>query len=399
VKIGIIASELYDGGEITWTKVLCKALLKIEKIELINIYINKDYDIWVKEFTSVNKIKIKKVNWNFRFGINKKNNIYKKFVRILTMFKNPLGKYLFNFTILDENDLEISPYVSTEVLFTSKKYVMCPQDTRHLHKSFYNTVSMIKRIKTYLAEIAYTIRLKNAWKIVVEARYIKDDLTKYYKIQEDKIRLIISPVLINDYSIIEYKKLSVKKKYNLPEKFIFYPAHFIEDKNHINLIRALKFIKDKYKIEIPLILAGSKKNNFENVMNEIQKLGLDQQVKYLGYVPDEDMPYLYKLATALVMPTLFESVSMPIWEAFYLGCPVVSSNVCALPEQVGDAGLLFNPNNVEDMSEKIYKIWMDENLRQELIQKGYERVKDLTIENYAKKWEKIIEEAIKMEAI
>jgi glycosyltransferase involved in cell wall biosynthesis len=394
VKIGIIASELYDGGEITWTKVLCKALLKIEKIELINIYINKDYDIWNKEFTSINKIKIKKVNWDFRFGINKKNNIYKKFVRSLTMFNNPLGKYLFNFTVLDENDLVISPYVATEVLFTSKKYVVCPQDTRHLHKSSYNALSIMKRIKTYLGEIAYSIRLKNAWKIVVEARYIKDDLTKYYKIQEDKIRTILSPVLINDYSIIEYEKSSVKKKYNLPEKFIFYPAHFIEDKNHINLIRALRYIKDKYNLEIPLILVGSKKNNFENVMNKIQNLGLGQQVKYLGYVPDEDMPYLYKLATALVMPTLFESVSMPIWEAFYLGCPVVSSNVCALPEQVGDAGLLFDPSNIEDIAEKIYNIWTEEGLGRELIKKGFERVKDLTIENYAKEWEKILEELV-----
>ncbi len=65
------------------------------------------------------------------------------------------------------------------------------------------------------------------------------------------------------------------------------------------------------------------------------------------------MPYLYKLSTALVMPTLFESVSLPIWESFYLGVPVVSSNVCALPEQVGDAGLLFDPHDIEDMAEKI----------------------------------------------
>jgi glycosyltransferase involved in cell wall biosynthesis len=103
------------------------------------------------------------------------------------------------------------------------------------------------------------------------------------------------------------------------------------------------------------------------------------------------MLYLYKLATALVMPTLFESVSMPIWEAFLLGVPVVSSNVCALPEQVGDAGLLFDPNNIDDMAEKIYTLWTNESLRKELIQKGYERTKDLTLENYAKQWEKIIE--------
>jgi len=83
-------------------------------------------------------------------------------------------------------------------------------------------------------------------------------------------------------------------------------------------------------------------------------------------------------------------VSMPIWEAFYLGVPVLSSNVCALPEQVGDAGLLFDPYNIEDMAEKIYKIWVDENLRAELVKKGYDRIKNLTLENYAKQWEDVI---------
>ncbi len=122
---------------------------------------------------------------------------------------------------------------------------------------------------------------------------------------------------------------------------------------------------------------------------------MQNQVKYLGYVPNEDIPYLYKLSTALVMPTLFESVSLPIWEAFYLGVPVVSSNVCALPEQVGDAGLLFNPHNIEDMAEKIYKIWTDEELRKVLVQKGFERIKNMTLENYTKEWEKIIKEALK----
>ena len=94
------------------------------------------------------------------------------------------------------------------------------------------------------------------------------------------------------------------------------------------------------------------------------------------------------------MPSLFESLSMPIWEAFYLGVPFVSSNVCALPEQVGGAGLLFDPNNVEEIAEKIYKVLTDKSFRKELVQNGYERVKNLTHENYAKQWENIRREAL-----
>jgi len=78
-----------------------------------------------------------------------------------------------------------------------------------------------------------------------------------------------------------------------------------------------------------------------------------------------------------------------------VGPPYVSSNVCALPEQVGDVGLLFDPNNIEEMAERIYKVWADENLRKELIQKGYKRAKDMPLRNYARKWGEIIEETLR----
>jgi glycosyltransferase involved in cell wall biosynthesis len=78
----------------------------------------------------------------------------------------------------------------------------------------------------------------------------------------------------------------------------------------------------------------------------------------------------------------------------FLGCPVVSSNVCALPEQVGDAGIVFDPYNIEDMAKKIHTIWKDETLRMDLVKKGYAKVKNLTIENYAKQWEIIIKEVL-----
>ena len=83
-----------------------------------------------------------------------------------------------------------------------------------------------------------------------------------------------------------------------------------------------------------------------------------------------------------------------LWEVLYSGCPVVSSNVSALPEQLGDASLLFDSNNIRDMAEKIYNIWTEEDLRQKLIRRGYERVECLTSQSYAFQWKNIIEEAL-----
>ena len=219
---------------------------------------------------------------------------------------------------------------------------------------------------------------------------------KFLGIPVGKTRIIQSPPLHNKItsSINLEDSERIKCKYNLPNKYLFYPAQFWYHKNHVKLIRAIELAKKRYEAEIALVLVGHKKNNFDRTVRTIKDLNLEKAVKWLGYVPEEDMPYLYSHATALIVPTLFESVSIPIWEAFYFGCPVLSSNVCALPEQIGEAGLLFNPNNVEDMAEKIYRIWNDEDLRQNLVKKGYERVKNMTLENYAKQWEHIIEEAL-----
>jgi glycosyltransferase involved in cell wall biosynthesis len=247
-----------------------------------------------------------------------------------------------------------------------------------------------------MRKIVYKTTAQEANLVVCEFNYVKQDIAKFLSIPGKKIKVLSSPPpnYIMKARIDKIRLMEIKEKHKLPDNFLFYPANFWYHKNHINLIRAIKLIKDKYGQEVSLILVGAKENNFENVKEEIRNLDLSQRVKYLGYIPDEDMPYSYKIATALVIPTLFESVSIPIWEAFYLGCPAVASNVCILPEQVGNAGLIFDPHNVKDMAEKIYNIWVNENLRRELVRKGYERIKNLTIENYAKEWGKILEEAI-----
>jgi glycosyltransferase involved in cell wall biosynthesis len=186
----------------------------------------------------------------------------------------------------------------------------------------------------------------------------------------------------------------VKEKYNLPDKYIFYPAQFWEHKNHPRLIKAIKALQERNLI-VNAVFVGSQKNSYNHTINLIRELKLEEQVKILGYVPDEDMLALYKNCVALIMPTFFGPTNIPIVEALFLGVPVVCSNVYAMPEQVGEAGLLFNPNNIDDMTEKIYMIWTDEGLRKELVRKGFERIKDMTLENYAKQWEKIIETAYK----
>jgi glycosyltransferase involved in cell wall biosynthesis len=373
MKIGILTITSPGGGIFQYTLSIAEAVKKIaessNKYQMIQIRHESFPKILDKDFI------IK----------NQKKSIGLKIRRLIYAFT---GVKIGNLAPDIDVDFIISPIITLLPYYMEKPYIVTIHDFQHkYYPEFFTIKERITR------EIIYRTG-KKANLVICESNYVKQDLMKFLKIDENKIKVLPSPPpsYLQITQIKNENLLETREKYDLPDSFIFYPAQFWYHKNHINLLRALRYIKDKYNLEIPLILVGSKKNNFENVMSEIQNLGLSQQVKYLGYVPDKDMPYLYKLATALVMPTLFESVSLPIWEAFYLGCPVVSSNVCALPEQAVDAGLIFDPNNIEGIAEKIFIIWTNENLRNELINKGFERVKDLTIENYAKEWEKILEE-------
>ncbi len=195
--------------------------------------------------------------------------------------------------------------------------------------------------------------------------------------------------MVNNIKFDEEQFETIKKKYNLPQKYIFYPAQCWFHKNHIKLVEAFKLVTKECD-DVSLILTGSQKNNYNNLIQRIDELGLGEKVKHLGYIDYEDLAYLYKMSQMLVMPTLFESVSIPIYEAFALEVPVCSSDVVALPEQVGDAGVIFEAHNINDMANKMLMYLKDENFRLEKAKKGFERVADFNHEEYAKKLLKVL---------
>ena len=102
------------------------------------------------------------------------------------------------------------------------------------------------------------------------------------------------------------------------------------------------------------------------------------------------MVALYKLADALVFPSFAEYTNIPILEAMALGTPVLCSNVFAMPEQLGGAGVLFNPFDTDDMAAAIRRVWESEGLRRELVAKGRARVADLSVDAFAARWRDVI---------
>lgn len=176
----------------------------------------------------------------------------------------------------------------------------------------------------------------------------------------------------------------------VPDRYIFYPAQFWKHKNHLNLLKAIELLKPRIS-EIKLILVGSEKNSLREVKDYIKLHNLKNQVLIYGFVSDGNITYLYRHAIMMIMPTYFGPTNIPPLEAMALGCPVAVSDNYAMKEQIGDAGLTFSPDSPEEIAECIYKLWTNEDLRVEMIQKGYERTKKWNKDKFEDRLLKIIE--------
>lgn len=169
-----------------------------------------------------------------------------------------------------------------------------------------------------------------------------------------------------------------------PDKYIFYPAQFWQHKNHLNLLGAVNLLKKDIS-DIHLILVGSQKNSLNMVKKYIRENELESFVTILNFVSREKLVYLYKHAIAMIMPSYFGPTNIPPLEAMALGCPVAVSNNYAMGEQVGDAGLLFNPDSPEEIADCISRLWNDSRLREKMKKKGYQQIAKWQPEDFEKK--------------
>lgn len=205
---------------------------------------------------------------------------------------------------------------------------------------------------------------------------------KIHAIHPDAARVFSTPLNRN-------LKAQIKAKYRLPNVYALYPASYNPHKNHHKLLKALAHLRDKYQQPIALVLTGyTYKENmtYHSIRKHIKDYALEKYVKILGYIPQQEMPYLYANANFLVFPSLFEGFGIPLVEAMKTQTPIVCSNGGSIPEVVGDAALLFDPHSPEDIASKMLKV-LEPRTRTKLIEKGQARAKAFS-------WEKSAQETL-----
>ncbi|MBI1937689.1 MAG: glycosyltransferase family 4 protein [Ignavibacteriales bacterium] len=381
-KIGILnfTKVLSTGGGFHYIMSLLEGLKKDKKFHLHVFYDDINFE---NKFNGTNSFE--------RIYIGEHENIFPKIIRGGSTYFGIKSPLLGRYEKIKKMEMDLLISFGSNIGFQLE--VPTISFIGDVMYRYYPNLPEYSRNGNLIRDISTRKLLKYSDYVVVDSNENAEDLISFFNVKADK--LIPIPMCAPPH-IYQYKNLPEKEvdeicdKYKLPENFIFYPAQFWSHKNHKRLVKAIHLLKIKYNTTVDAVFAGAEWQNYGNVVELINELGMNDQIKCLGYIPEKDLVALYKKAVALVFASFAEYTNLPVLEAMVLGTPVLCSNKFSMPQQLGCAGLLFDPFDVDDIAEKILEVWNDKEIRVELREKGFERTKELSVENFIGNWTKVI---------
>ena len=233
--------------------------------------------------------------------------------------------------------------------------------------------------------------VKRADRIITISNAAKNEIIKYYNIPPDKITVMPMGVE-REYSPNTDGIGIIKDKYGINGDYFMYLGTLEPRKNIDTLIKAYDILRHRTADAPQLVIAGKKGWSYESIFDLTEKLGLKDNVIFTGYIDRDEIPVLLSGAKAFVFPSVYEGFGMPPLEAMACGCPVIASDVSAMPEVIADAGILCDPNKPEEFADAMNKICSDSALAEKLKEKGIKRAGEYTWDNAAEIFAKTIKE-------
>jgi len=232
--------------------------------------------------------------------------------------------------------------------------------------------------------------IKRASHIIADSQNTRKDLIKYLKISENRITVIYPGV---DHSI--FKPYNIKL---LDKRYILYVGSERPRKNLGRLLEAFAKLKTEFP-ELKLVKVGTpgrSETYRRNMMAKLDSLGITQDVIFVDFISELDLAHYYSSATLLAYPSLYEGFGLPPLEAMACGCPVVTSNSSSLPEVIGEAGIMVNPNDTESLAQAMRQVLTDSKLRDDMIRKGLEQAKRFSWKKTAEQTQEVYNKAAEL---
>jgi glycosyltransferase involved in cell wall biosynthesis len=222
---------------------------------------------------------------------------------------------------------------------------------------------------------------------IADSQSTKNDAMKFWHIQKEDIEVVYLS------SFVEAKS----PRRHFTNKKVLVVSEVSPHKNHFRLLEAFEIVQ-KMHPDAELIIVGNIRKNlrarFDSTLNDVMRRNKGIRISLCGYATDEEIVSLYRNAAVFAYPSLYEGFGLPVLEAMAQGCPVVVSNVASLPEVVGDAAVLIDPLNTQELAQAIINVLKDDELKKEMSAKGINQAKlfswDITAKKYIEVFNRVL---------
>ena len=347
MRIGIDARKLHDFGIGTYIRSLLRQLARIDHDTEYVIFSRPD-----------DQEALGGLGANFRTAAETAGKY-----SLAEQIKIPMAIRREGVTLFHEPHYTLPPLVRC-------KSVVTIHDCIHLMFPQY----LPNRLSLAYARTSITLAARRATRVLTVSESSKRDILRFVDVPPSKI-----DVIYNSYDERfgveprEEEVVRVRERYQLHDQFVLYAGNVKPHKNLERLIEAFHLVRDRGLDRLKLVLIGDDISKYTALRRAVHRHQLHQYVRFLGYLPEETLAVMYRLAGVFVFPSLYEGFGLPPLEAMASGTPVVTSNVSSLPEVAGDAAVLVDPYETRSIADGIYRVLTDQRLRADLKRLGLAR--------------------------
>jgi glycosyltransferase involved in cell wall biosynthesis len=301
--------------------------------------------------------------------------------RMLLKFNvNLFLKLPFSDGTIESAQVDIMHFTFQSAFKTNVPSIYHPWDLQHLHLPIFfaehERLIRVTKFRTYCDQ---------AKMVSVASWWMKRELIKHLGLQQSKVKVVpIAPPIDAYPTPVEKDLLAARRKFRLPETFLFYPAKTWGHKNHIGLFEALHILRARHGLIPPLVCSGGVTPFFSKIRDRIKELDLTSQVRFIGFVQPLELLCLYRLSRSVIFPSKYEGWGLPVTESMRLGVPVACSALPVLKEQADDAALFFDPDDPQAIADAIGHLWTERDLRKSLSEKGIARASQFSWDRTAR---------------